>query len=261
MPAIDSLPPLVLLICLVAVFSVVIELGYQGGLRIRSEEGGLSKHPVEASVTAAILSLLAFLLAFSFGASASRYMKLRSLALNDANIVGTLYLRCDLLPGEMIPVAKPLVREYLQIRNDAISKRDPEEVAAAIQRSQEIQKALWKIGVKARIEGNSTAVNLFISTLNDLIDNDTTRQSSAYSNRMPPMLWISLSFLGVLATSMLGVSSGLHGRRSRLATTALIVAFSLVTVLIVDLDRPFRMLFYKADMTAQRVLESMESDE
>ena len=120
------------------------------------------------------------------------------------------------------------------------------KLAPTLKRSSEIQQELWQIAVQARAASTSVAVNLFITTINDLIDVDAERRTVALVNRFPKALWNTLGFLGALATTMLGFSSGLHGRRSRIATTALIVAFSVVVVLIIDLDRPFRSLF-KAD--------------
>ena len=55
---IDSIPLWLLGLLTVVGLSIVIEIGYQFGKRIAAERG-LSKHPVEASVAAAILSLMA----------------------------------------------------------------------------------------------------------------------------------------------------------------------------------------------------------
>jgi hypothetical protein len=241
---------------IVAVLSAVIELGYQLGRRI-GRERGLGKHPIEASVTTAVLSLMAFMLGFSFATAASRYGSRRSLTLEESNVSGTAFLRADFLPPEHIGPARDLLREYVQLRSNASAKQNLQELAPTLQRSSAIQDELWKIAVQARGESTSVAVNLFITSINDLIDVDTERRTVALVNRFPKALWYTLAFLFVLATTMMGVSSGLHGRRSRFATTALIVAFSVVVVLIVDLDRPFRSLF-KADGKAfEQTLRSM----
>ena len=241
MSPLDSVSPLMIGLIIIAALSVIIELGYQIGKRIGREKG-LSKHPVEASVTAAILSLLAFMLGFSFATSASRQGKRRDLVLEDTNIVATAYLRADFLPPEQVKPARDLIREYLQLRTDVAENLKAEEIAPAIERSAAIQAALWEIAVEARKESKNVSLNLFITSLNVLIDTDAKRQAVALSNRLPPILWYTLGFLGTLATTMLGLSSGLHDRRSRTATTALIVAFSVVVVLIVELDRPIRSL-------------------
>jgi hypothetical protein len=253
----DSVPPLLLLVGIVVGLSAIIELGYQVGRRL-GRERGLSKHPVEASVTTAVLSLMAFMLGFSFATAASRYGNRRNLVLEESNVTGTAYLRADFLLPDQVKPARTLIREYVQLRADASKKRNMDELGPTLERSSAIQNELWEIAVKARAESSSVAVNLFVTAINDLIDTDTKRRTVALVNRFPKTLWCTLGFLGLLATTMLGLSSGLHGRRSRLATTALIVAFSVVVVLIIDLDRPFRSLF-KADVEAfNQALRSMQ---
>ncbi|MGI9243046.1 MAG: hypothetical protein ACR2RV_19770 [Verrucomicrobiales bacterium] len=257
MQSLDAVPLPLLLLGIIALLSVIIEIGYQLGKRIGGEQG-LSKHPVEASVTTAVLSLMAFMLGFSFATAASRYSSRRALILEEANATGTAYLRADLLPATQMEAARTLIRDYVQLRSDATSKRNLEELAPALQKSTELQNQLWLVAIKSREESASASVNLFITAINDLIDIDAKRRMVGLVNRFPQALWLTLGFLGVLATTMLGISSGLHGRRSRLATSALIVAFSVVFVQIVDIDRPFRALF-KADGSAlSETLRSME---
>ena len=257
MSSLDSFHPLVLGIFIVAGFSIIIEIGYRAGKRIGGGEG-LSKHPVEASVTTAILSLMAFMLGFSFATVASRHANRRNLVMEDSNAAGTLYLRADFLPEEHIKPTKNLIREYVQIRAEAAKTRKVEDITPALERCSEIQSELWKIAVKARNQTTNTTLNLFIGSLNELIDTDAKRQNVALVNRLPAALWYTLTFLGTVAITMIGLSSGLHGRRSRVATSALIVSFSVVIVLIIDLDRPVRSLFKTGDHTAERTLRSMQ---
>jgi hypothetical protein len=49
-------------------------------------------------LAAASLSLLAFMLAMVFGAAESRLSELKYVALDEANAIGTAFLRADLLP-------------------------------------------------------------------------------------------------------------------------------------------------------------------
>jgi hypothetical protein len=257
MSFIDSIPLWLLAIIVIGGLSIVIEIGYQFGKRIAAERG-LSKHPVEASVAAAILSLMAFMLGFSFANASSRHGQRKDLMLEDANTASTLYLRADFLPPEKIEPARKLIREYIQIRTEAIRAHNMEGMTVTMKRSREIQDDLWDLSVEARGESNNVSLNLFIGTLNDLIDTDAKRLTAAVLKRFPPTLWFTLAFLGGMSTVMLGFNSGLHGRRSRLATTSLIVAFSVVIILIVDLDRPIRSLFTQHDVPGERALQNMQ---
>lgn len=240
MQAFDSIPAIWVGVILITLLSVIIEAGFRAGrwLSVRGGEKGLSKHPMEASVTTALLGLMAFMLGFTFSMAAKRYSDLRALSLADHNHAGTLMLRADLLPDEDRDRAKALIEEYVQIRHDAVAAHDLKVLPKVFERSEAIQQQLWSAAATLRRDTGNTAINLYLTTLNQLIDTDAQRRARAFSNRFPSALWATLFFLLFLATVMIGINSGLHGRRSRLASSALIVAFSVVIVLIIDLDRP-----------------------
>lgn len=248
MAAFDFIPSPVLGILLVVALSLLIEIGYRFGLWLSSIVGerGLNKHPMEASVTTALVGLLAFMLGFTFSLAAKRYADLRELALADANHASTVLLRADLLPEPYRAQAKALAGEYIAIRDEASSAGNADLVPGVLRRSAEIQQELWTGAVAALKQTGDVSLNLYLTAINQLMDTDASRQSRMFSNRFPSVLWFTLFFLTGLVTAMIGVNSGLHGRRSRLASTALIVAVSLVIVLIIDLDRPFRSLIRPA---------------
>ena len=215
MAAFDSLPLWAMGIGLVAILSIAIEIGYQVGKRIGGSKG-LAKHPIESSVTTAILSLMAFMMGFIFTAAAAQSVKRRNLALEEANIASTLYLRADFLPEAQAGQTRALIREFLEIRLNAVRTGDLSLISKALARSNEITSELWDMANAARSEGETPILALFVSSLNDLIDNDANRRTTVLTHRLPPTIWIALGFLCLLSVTMLGMSSGIHGRRSRL---------------------------------------------
>ncbi len=257
---IDTFSPWLLGVIFVAVLSLVIEAGYQFGRFQRKENSGLDKHPVESSVTGTVLGLLAFILAFTFGGSASRFSQMRALALEDAIAIENVWVRTDFLPAAERTAARQLLREYQELRVDAVTANDLGRVDKVLHRSEDIQNELWKIGVKARTADNNSILNQFVASLSDLSDASTRRMHKAFMVRLPRALLGTLLFLATLSSFLLGMSSGLHGRRSRLAATAMLVAFCSVIVMIIDLDRPNRTLFRVQDQANQSLLERMRSE-
>src|SRR6059058_6240216 len=71
------------------------------------------------TMVGATLGLLAFILAFTFGLAATRFDTRRQLLLDEANAIGTTYLRAGMLPeqGEQI---RALLRDYVDARLDAV---------------------------------------------------------------------------------------------------------------------------------------------
>jgi hypothetical protein len=81
----------------------------------------------------ATLGLLAFILAFTFGLAATRYDTKRQLLIDEANAVGTTYLRAAILPerGEEI---RALLRDYVDARIQAVQ---PGKLAQNIRRAED----------------------------------------------------------------------------------------------------------------------------
>jgi zinc transporter ZupT len=79
---------------------------------------------------------------------------------------------------------------------------------------------------------------LFIGSLNEVIDLHAKRLALGVRNRFPGTIWAALSFVAIIGTSVMGYHAGLAGSGRSLALLALVLAFSAVVMLIVDLDRP-----------------------
>jgi hypothetical protein len=91
------------------------------------------------SLVGAVLGLLAFILAFTFGITASRFDARKQLVLEEANAIGTTYLRAGLLPQTQSLEVRQLLREYVADRLNATV----ENVQTALNKSEEIHGRLW----------------------------------------------------------------------------------------------------------------------
>ena len=230
----DAVPlwGLFIIILLVALLSV--EGGYRLGRYRRNRHKEEKEAPVGTMVGAA-LGLLAFILAFTFGLAAGRFDTRRQVVLDEANAIGTTYLRAGMLPeqGEQI---RGLLREYVDARLDAFRSGN---VAEGIRRSENIQQQLWtqaeSVGEK---NPNSIVVGLFIKSLNETIDLHAKRVQAGTRSRIPGAIWIGLLTVAVLSLTAMGYLEGLAGTRRSLAIVAVALAFSVVIELIADLDRP-----------------------
>lgn len=151
--------------------------------------------------------------------------------------MNTAYLRAGLLSEPRRTEIRSLLREYVEVR---LAGAQHSETALAIERSEEIHNQLWAKSV-AEGEKNpgSIAVGLYIHTLNELIDLHTMRVQAALRSRIPPVIILVLYFVAVLAMGCVGYLAGLAGRRTHFIACALVLSFSSVMFLIIDLDRPY----------------------
>lgn len=224
-----SILPLTVVIALLSVDAGYRFASYRQRHAIEEKES-----PVGA-MAGATLGLLAFMLAFTFGLAGSRFEDRRQVLLSEANAIGTTYLRAAMLPEPMRTESRTLLREYADVRLDAVQ---PGKLNQALAKSEELHKKLWSQAVAATEKDRSDITGLFVQSLNDVIDLHAKRVMAGMRSRVPNVMWIVLYLLTILAMVMMGYHAGLaHSKRS-IAVCALVLGFSLVLYLIADLDRP-----------------------
>ena len=227
-----------ILVVLIFTF-LILFFAFQGGVflgkRHRSAADQDDRAPI-GSIVAATLGLLAFLLAFTFGITASKFEERRMLVIDEANAIGTTYLRAGYLSDPYQNKIENLLKEYVSIRLEALK---PEKLTQGIKRSEELQDLLWVQAVAvAKKNPDSVVVGLFIKSLNEVIDLHTKRVNIGVHFRLPVIIWCVLHFVTILAIGSVGYQIGLFHTRYMGITLLLILTFSSVIVLIVDLDRP-----------------------
>jgi len=231
----DLLPIWGVFLATVAVVLLAVEGGFRLGQYRRRRSEQEDKPPV-GEMVAATLALLAFMLAFTFGLAASRFDVRRGLVIDDANAIGTTYLRAGLLPEPHRSDVRSLLREYVDVRLEAVQ---PGKLSRSIGRSEELHARLWAHAVAVGEKNpGSIVVGLFIASLNEVIDLHAKRLALGVRNRIPGTIWAALSFVTIIGTSVMGYHAGLAGSGRSLALLALVLAFSAVVTLIADLDRP-----------------------
>ena len=218
---------------------VVLFCAFCGGVFLgkkhRVTAGQDDRAPI-GSIVAATLGLLGFLLAFTFGIAASKFDERRTLVIEEANAIGTTFLRSGYLPDPYRPEIQKLLKEYVSTRLEALK---PDQLAQGIKKSEELQDQLWSQAVAvAKSNPDSVVAGLFISSLNELIDLHTKRVSIGVYFRLPIIIWSVLYFVTLLAFGSVGFQVGLFHARFLGIALLLVLTFSSVIVLIVDLDRP-----------------------
>ena len=89
----------VLMIAIFLGLLLALEIGFRLGVR-RSGRSDESDCTHIGSLLASVLGLLALLLSFTFFMAQSRFDVRKTLVLDEANAIGTAYLRADFLPGD-----------------------------------------------------------------------------------------------------------------------------------------------------------------
>jgi hypothetical protein len=230
----DALPLWGLFIFILLVVLLSVECGYRLGKYRRSRSEQEKDAPV-GTMVGATLGLLAFILAFTFGLAAARFDTRRQVLLDEANAIGTTYLRAGILPERREEI-RAFLRDYVGARLEAIRSGN---IAEGMRQSENIQHQLWSQAVAIGEKNpNSIVVGLFIQSLNEMIDLHAKRVQAGLRSRIPGPIWVALFAVAALSLATMGYHAGLVGTRRSLAVLAVAFTFSVVIELIADLDRP-----------------------
>ena len=252
----DYLPLWLLFLATILVVCTAVEFGYQLG-RYRRNHSPEKDAPVGAMV-GAMLGLLAFILAFTFGLAASRFDERRHTVLDDANAIGTSYLRAGLLPEPQRTEIQRLMRQYVDLRLAVVRDRNVDE---ALSKSAELHGQMWaRAAAVAAQDPRSVVTGLFIQSLNQLIDLHSTRVMVGLRSRIPTIIWAALYFVALLTMATMGYQEGLTGTRRSIASLAVVFVFSVVMFLIVDLDRPLEGQLRTSQQPLIDLQQSMQVD-
>jgi hypothetical protein len=217
---------------------VFLEIGFQLGRKRRASRVGETNDEI-GGVVAAALGLLGLVLAFTFGAAQERLTVRRAQIVDEANAIGTAYLRLDLLATEDQARLRPLFREYLETRIatfERIGHRAAYNVL--LDRGARLQEEIWKRSVvAARASPNPAASFLLLNALNAMIDITATRDLATTTHAPFPilLLLVGLSFAGAL---LAGDTLALKGRRYPLHMVLFALAIAATVYVVIDLEYP-----------------------
>jgi hypothetical protein len=186
-------------------------------------------------IDAAVFALLGLLIAFTFSGAATRFDERRQLIVQEANDIGTAWLRLDLLPDAAQPELRQAFRDYLDARI-AATRLMPDVTAAmgAYQRSKALQGDIWAKAVATTTGAGSTVgpgiPGLVLPALNAMFDITTSRTMAA--QRHPPLaIWIMFYAVAMVVALLAG-----HGMAASTTPSVVhLIGFPLIVAMVVSL--------------------------
>ncbi|HSC51247.1 MAG TPA: hypothetical protein VLD16_13365 [Gaiellaceae bacterium] len=220
-----------------AVIGGAAALGILLGRFLRSSEH--YREPIGA-LQGALLGVVGLILAFGLTLAVGRYQDRRADVVDDANTIGTAYLRAQTIAEPQRSVSLALLRSYneLAIR---VTHEVPGSAAlkATAARQGRLQQRLWRLAGQAlNARPQDSAPRLYVDSLNAMIDQQEVRLSGL-NNRVPnAVLWLELVG-AALALGLLGLYLSVLGR-GLVPVAAAAAVVSLLVLVTFDLDRPTR---------------------
>lgn len=236
-----ELPTVVISGVLFVTLLLAIELGYRYGLNHKEASSDGLKSQINA-IQGALLGILALLLGFTFSLALQRYDRRAEAVVDEANAIGTAYLRAEMLPEAVREEVRTGLRQYLDLRVNASSVALDQQAtrAALMATAKRTLDSLWKDSVTAATESsNPVIVGLFVQALNEVIDSHG-RRDAALDRHVPEVVLFLLYGTFLMTGVIVGYASGIAGHRASFITYILVTLIVFLVFIIIDLDRPRR---------------------
>ena len=214
---------------------LVLTLSSLAGDYLRRRKGSVDSGSQEDfnTVVGATLTLLGLIIGFSFSMAIGRYDQRKNYEEEEANAIGTEYLRADLLPAESAAKVHVLLKKYVDQRLLFYTTRDPLLLAKVNADTADLQNQLWSAILQGR--GQDTPVYaIVVSGMNDVLNTQGYTQA-AWWNRIPIAAWTFMALIAIGCSYLIGLGMHSTGRRIFLVIP---VVVSLAFFMIADIDSP-----------------------
>jgi hypothetical protein len=186
-------------------------------------------------VQSATLTLLALVIGFSLSMAVGRYDQRKNYEEEEANAIGTEYLRANLLPDNEAAAVRSLLAKYLEQRILFYQVRDSERLAEVNSTTSQLEDQMWVELKNAAAAQPNPVTALAVAGMNDVINTQGYTQA-AWWNRVPISAWALMVLIGALANVMVGYSARSAKPHKYILIMPLVVSISVM--LIADIDSP-----------------------
>ncbi len=232
-------------VALFAALIVCLEAGRRAGRKAFSSDRA---HPAGlGTVEAVTFGLLGLMLAFTFSGAAERLDTRRGQIVDEANAIGTAWLRLDVLPADTQPKLRDAVRRYTDSRiavYRTFAESGVDAARAEYARSSALQQEIWTAAVAACRDVPSATVVL-LPALNEMFDIATTRLAATQMHP-PGIVYVVLAVISLVCGFLVGYEMGGTevASRSHMIVLAFVLSFTFYVIL--DFEYP-RLGFIRID--------------
>jgi hypothetical protein len=248
--------PVIVIFALIAGILFTVEAAYQLGLR-RWAQVPEHARTISTTLEASVFALMGLLVAFTFSGAGTRFEIRRNLIAEEANAIGTSYLRLDLLPPDTQDELRNYFRQYVHTRLAVYEKiPDIDAVQAALDHSWLLQHKIWTKSVEASQRITPAEKSLLLGSLNQMIDITQIRTVALLAH--PPLpVFVMLGLTIVASSSLAGYSMSASGTRDWTFTIAFACVLGAALYMILDYEYP-RVGFIRVDPVDQVLVETLE---
>jgi hypothetical protein len=223
----------------VAIFLLLatsLEAGFRFGRRAVTPGGAATGAGQLGAIQGALLGLLGLLLGFSFAGAASRFIERQDLIVQEANAIGTAYLRADLLDAPYRSELRDSLKQYVEHRLRVSAQLRHGVPAAAKAEINQMHDRIWKAASQG-VAAKPAAMLGVLPPVNEVIDLHSTRLAAGRKH-LPTSVVGLLVICSTISIAAIGYGCGLSSRRSLVMTGPLVFVVAAAFWITIDLDHP-----------------------
>ena len=246
------MPVLVFVICLIVLW-LAVQIGGFFAKKVRPVKE--DERDDLGLVTSSSLTLLALIIGFSFSMAVGRYDQRKNYEEEEANAIGTEYVRADLLPAADAATVRQLLTQYLDQRVLFYTTRDLRYLEQVNDKTATLQNKMWTTVQEAADKQPTPVSALAVAGMNDVLNRQGYTQA-AWLNRIPTGAWCLMFAIAICCSLLIG-----YGARHRgvLLYTVLPFLVSIAFFLIADIDSPRRGVIRVAPQNLISLAQSLHS--
>ena len=210
------------------------EIGFWLGSLFRSTDEPFDRQV--ALVRTSTAALVAFLIGFAFSGAASRFTHRQDLTVNEANALGTAYLRADVIAEPQRSELKAALKEYTADRIALLSREGHNQVEPLLAKVSGLHQRMWKSAVVAT-QSNAPLMALLLPPINEVIDLHSTHLAMARRHLPSPIMAVLLA-TAAISLGIIGFGNGRVGRRFSLIDAVYGAVLAAALWMTIDMDYP-----------------------
>jgi hypothetical protein len=230
-----NFPVLVFVVCFAGLW-----LALRAGRNLSKRRRPMEKDEREyfTIVLTAALTLLGLIIGFTFSMAVGRYDLRKEYEDEEANAIGTEYVRAGLFPAEDSAKIRELLKKYLALRVSfyTVSNTTPggrSKLRQISRETEQLQKQLWSLVENSAAPRNATMA-LVASGMNDVLNLQGHAQAARW-NRVPNGAWILMLVIAFSCSLLMGFGAG----NTRIPLQLVLpIVLSVAFFLVADIDSP-----------------------
>jgi hypothetical protein len=223
-----------ILICVITLISLWAFALLGAFVRSRKKAHDDSDHDEYGMVLSATLTLLGLLIGFSFSMAIGRYDQRKDYEEEEANAIGTEYVRAGLLPEPFRSRVQGQLVQYLDLRIKRYEAHASHDITRLAVDTARLQGEMWSAIENAAAPNPNPVMATVVTGMNDVLNRQGYTQA-ARLNRIPLPAWGLMASIALFSNFLIG-----YGTKKPRTVMFLIVPLAVAVsfLLIADIDSP-----------------------